>query len=136
MKMHTAGSLQDGKIVWALAKLDDEFKLFGGDRVESYLLFSNPHKFGSSIDVKFTPVRVVCNNTLTLSLQTGRENAAGVKLNHKKAFDADKVKEMLGIANMKLGTYKEMAEALGKKKYKKAEVLTYIDSLFPTYSKK
>ncbi len=136
MKMHTAGSLQDGKIVWALAKLDDEFKLFGGDRVESYLLFSNPHKFGSSIDVKFTPVRVVCNNTLTLSLQTGRENAAGVKLNHKKAFDADKVKEMLGIANMKLGTYKEMAEALGKKKYKKDDVLTYIDSLFPTYSKK
>jgi phage/plasmid-like protein (TIGR03299 family) len=134
MQMHTAGSLQDGKIVWVLAKVDEEFELFGGDRVDSYLLFSNPHKFGQSIDVRFTPIRVVCNNTLTLSLNTDSKNA--VKLNHKKAFDADSVKEMMGLANMKLGTYKEMAEVLGGKRYKKDDVLVYLDSLFPTYSKK
>ena len=42
MEMHTAGSLQDGQIVWALAKVKDSFELFKGDTVESYLLFSNP----------------------------------------------------------------------------------------------
>ena len=46
MEMHTAGSLQDGQIVWALAKVKDSFELFKGDTVESYLLFSNPHKYG------------------------------------------------------------------------------------------
>ena len=69
MSMHTAGSLKGGQVVWALAKVNDSFELFGGDKVESYLLFSNPHKFGQAIDVRFTPIRVVCNNTLTLSLQ-------------------------------------------------------------------
>ena len=50
MQMHTAGSLQDGKMVWALAKVDDDFELFNGDKVESYLLFSNPHQYGIYLD--------------------------------------------------------------------------------------
>ena len=44
MEMHTAGSLKDGQMVWALAKVKDSFELFGGDKVDSYLLFSNPHQ--------------------------------------------------------------------------------------------
>ena len=58
MQMHTAGSLKGGQIVWGLAKVNDSFELFGGDQVDSYLLFSNPHRFGQSIDVRFTPIRV------------------------------------------------------------------------------
>ncbi len=46
MEMHTAGSLRDGQIVWVLAKIKESFELFKGDTVESYLLFTNPHKFG------------------------------------------------------------------------------------------
>tara|TARA_B100000073_G_scaffold27001_1_gene20871 strand:+ start:4892 stop:5863 length:972 start_codon:yes stop_codon:yes gene_type:complete len=134
MSMHTAGSLKGGQVVWALAKVNDSFELFGGDKVESYLLFSNPHKFGQAIDVRFTPIRVVCNNTLTLSLQSQSQSA--VKLNHKTAFDPEYVKSMLGLANFKLGQYKEMAEALGKKKFKADNVNDYFDNLFPTLSKK
>ena len=67
MKMHTAGSLLDGKMVWALAKVEDDFELFNGDKVESYLLFSNPHQYGKSIDVRFSPIRVAVSYThLTL----------------------------------------------------------------------
>ena len=62
MEMHTAGSLRDGKMVWAMAQIKNSFELFGGDKVEGYLLFSNPHEFGRSIDIRFTPVRVVCNS--------------------------------------------------------------------------
>jgi phage/plasmid-like protein (TIGR03299 family) len=51
MEMHTAGSLRDGQMVWALAKVKSDFELFGGDRVESYLLFSNPHQYGKAIDI-------------------------------------------------------------------------------------
>ena len=46
MEMHTAGSLQDGKIVWGLAKVKESFDLFKGDQIDSYLLFSNFHKYG------------------------------------------------------------------------------------------
>ena len=41
MEMNTAGSLRGGQMVWALAKVKDSFELFGGDQIDSYLLFSN-----------------------------------------------------------------------------------------------
>ena len=101
MEMHTAGSLKDGKIVWALAKVKESFELFGGrDQVDAYLHFTNPHSYGQSIDVRFTPIRVVCNNTLTLSLNTKSKNM--VKVSHRREFDGDMVKEALGVAKDKL----------------------------------
>lgn len=129
MSMNTAGSLRDGQIVWALAKVNDSFELFGGDKVDSYLLFTLPHRFGQSIDVRFTPIRVVCNNTLTLSLSTKATN--GVKITHRRAFDGDSVKETLGVASEKLAKYKEMAAFLGSKKYKDESVKEYFSRIFP-----
>jgi hypothetical protein len=77
MDMHTAGSLKNGQIVWALAKVKDSFELFKGDQVDSYLLFTNPHRFGQAIDIRFTPIRVVCNNTLQAALN-GLENKVSI----------------------------------------------------------
>lgn len=129
MEMHTAGSLRDGQLVWALAKVHDGFTLFEGDTVESYLLFSNPHKYGWSIDVRFTPIRVVCNNTLTLSLNTASKNM--VKVSHRREFDADMVKETLGVAKEKLVKYKEMAQFLGSKRYNDKTIVEYFKRVFP-----
>ena len=133
MNMHTAGSLKEGKIVWALAKINDQFELFGGDRVEGYLLFSNPHEFGRSIDVRFTPIRVVCNNTLTMAL--GNEAKFAVKVNHRSKFDPDQVKQTLGIAKDQLSIYKEQAQFLGSKKFQEETLIEYFNRVFPTLSK-
>ena len=132
MEMHTAGSLKNGQIVWALAKVKESFELFKGDQVDSYLLFTNPHKFGQAIDVRFTPIRVVCNNTLTLSLAADTKSV--VKVNHRAVFDAEKVKEMLGIATHKLAKYKEMAQFLGSKQFKEESVKDYFKVIFPSLS--
>ena len=129
MEMHTAGSLKDGQMVWALAKVKSDFELFGGDRVESYLLFSNPHQYGKSIDVRFTPIRVVCNNTLTLSLDQKAEKS--VRIGHRVEFDPSSVKEALGIAAKKLNTYKDMAEFLGKKRFTTDSYIEYLNTVFP-----
>lgn len=129
MEMHTAGSLQDGKIVWGLAKVKESFELFKGDKIDSYLLFSNFHKYGYSTDVRFTPIRVVCNNTLTLSLSSKVERMA--KISHRKVFNGDNVKEMLGVAKDKLATYKEMAQFLGSKRYTDENIVEYFTRVFP-----
>ena len=68
MSMETAGSLRDGKMVWGLAKVKESFDIGKNDQVDSYLLFANPHEYGKSIDIRFTPIRVVCNNTLSMAL--------------------------------------------------------------------
>jgi phage/plasmid-like protein (TIGR03299 family) len=134
MEMHTAGSLKQGKNVWALAKVKDSFEILGGDKVESYLLFSNPHEYGRCIDIRFTPIRVVCNNTLTLSL-AGKSDLM-VRLNHRSKFDPAMVKQTLGIASKKLGTYKEMAEFLASKTYTSESVVDYLKEVFPSLTKK
>lgn len=133
MEMHTAGSLKDGEIIWALAKVNDDFELFNGDKVESYMLFSNPHQYGKTIDIRFTPIRVVCNNTLTLSLQ--QQGQAAVRVNHRSQFDADAVKEMMGIAHFKMGQYKEMAEFLGSKRTTEETLKQYFGHLLGTSNK-
>ena len=129
MEMHTAGSLRDGQIVWGLAKIKESFELFKGDKIDSYLLFSNFHKYGFSTDVRFTPIRVVCNNTLTLSLNSKVERM--VKISHRKQFDPGNVKEMLGIATDKLAKYKDMAQFLGSKKAKDENIVEYFKRVFP-----
>lgn len=130
MEMHTAGSLKGGRHVWALAKLKDSyFELFGGDRTEGYLLFSNPHQFGKSIDVRFTSIRAVCNNTVTFALESSSSNS--VSVNHRRIFEAARVKETLGIATGKFQKYKEMAQFLGSKQYTNESVVDYFNRVFP-----
>jgi len=133
MQMHTAGSLKDGKMVWALAKVNDGFTIKtprGEDSVESYLLFSNPHQYGKSIDVRFTPIRVVCNNTLTLSL--GQNVDQYVRVGHQRPFNAEDAMATLGMAHQKLETYKEAAEYLCQKYYTKEQVVDYFNNVFPS----
>ena len=134
MEMHTAGSLEDGRRVWALAKVNDTFEVFKDDVVEQYLLFSNPHKYGLSIDVRMTPIRVVCNNTLTFALD--KESDRMVRVHHRQEFDADTVKETLGVAKEKLETYKEAAMFLGSKKFTNENIVEYFNRVFPRTSNK
>lgn len=134
MEMHTAGSLKDGQYVWALAKIKESFDIFGGDQVDSYMLFSNPHVYGKSIDVRFTPIRVVCNNTLTFALNNKSQRA--IKIGHRAQFNPTIVKEQLGIAHEKFAKYKEMAQFLGSKRVRVEDLIHYYNEVFPLTSGK
>lgn len=129
MAMETAGSLKNGQIVWGLARVNDTFELFGGDRVDGYLLFTNFHKYGFSTDVRFTSVRAVCNNTVTAALNEKVQNM--VKISHRKAFNGDEVKTVLGVAHDRLAQYKEAAAFLGSKRYSDETVVDYFKRVFP-----
>jgi phage/plasmid-like protein (TIGR03299 family) len=128
MVMDTAGSLKDGRIVWALADVRDGFTLFGGDEVKGYLLFSNPHLYGKSIDVKFVLTRVVCNNTIAVALN--EKGQPSVRVNHRSQFDAERVKEILGLSHRKVETFKEAAEFLGSKQCNVIQLKDYFGEVF------
>ena len=128
MEMHTAGSLKDGQMVWALAKTKESFELFKGDVTDNYFLFTNPHQFGKAINIRMTPIRVVCNNTLTLYLSQNADRM--VTVNHRKAFDPAEVKEQMGIAREKMEQYKSMAAFLGSKKATGENVIQYFNEVF------
>lgn len=134
MKMHTAGSLKNGKMVWALAEIQECFDVFGGDQIDSYLLFSNPHEFGKGIDIRFTPIRVVCNNTLTYAISGNAKHQ--IRLNHCHKFDPEMAKTALGISRELLKQYKEQALFLGKKRYTDETLKEYFQKLYPNNGKK
>ena len=134
MEMNSAGSLKDGQMVYAMAKVKESFDILGGDQVDSYLLFSNPHQYGKSIDIRFTPVRVTCMNTLALALKGQSVNAT--KINHRRAFDADQVKITMGLAHEKFDQYKEMAQLLSKRQFTADSLIQYYNSLFPSQAPK
>lgn len=137
MEMHTAGSLHNGEIVWALAKIKDSFdavvgkKGGGKDTVESYLLLTNPHRYGVSSTALFTPIRVVCWNTFSMALSRTGTADRRITISHRKKFNGDEVKEALGIAKEKLAKYKEAARFLSTKRYSSENVVDYFKRLFP-----
>ena len=70
VRYETAGSLNGGRKIWLLAKLPETEIV--GDKTEPYLCFSNTHDGSGAIRVCMTPIRVVCNNTLNLALDTAK----------------------------------------------------------------
>ena len=69
----TAGSLQGGKKVWMLARLPRKY-LIAGDQIVPYLVIFNSHDGSSGVKVAMTPIRVVCQNTLNLALNTAKRS--------------------------------------------------------------
>jgi phage/plasmid-like protein (TIGR03299 family) len=76
----TAGALGEGERVWVMAKLNKTMRIgqSGNDEVQQYLLLSNSHDGKSAVQIKFTPIRVVCNNTLSMALRQGE----AIKIEH------------------------------------------------------
>lgn len=72
VRYETAGSLRGGKKIWLLAKMPTA--KVAGDDVEPYLCFANTHDGSGAVKVCMTPVRVVCNNTLNLALNTAKRS--------------------------------------------------------------
>lgn len=92
-KYETAGSLYGGRQVWLLAKVPEGVTVAGED-IDRYMLMTNSHDGGSACVVLFTPVRVVCANTLNLALRRARkEGAQHVSIRH-----SGNVRDKLGEA--------------------------------------
>lgn len=112
LTLETAGVLDGGRYVWALAKMQAGFALDRQDKTEGYVWLANPHQYGQGAVAKFTAVRVVCWNTWQAALAGG---AAGVKIWHTAKFDADRrraVQEEMGIARERLAAFQAAAERL------------------------
>jgi phage/plasmid-like protein (TIGR03299 family) len=136
LKMEVAGSLKNGKIVWALAKVNQKsFTLFGGDIIDSYLLFSNPHLFGQIISVKFSPIRRISSTTLTIRLENYDMDTT--RLTHRRKFDGETVRQLLKLSEKSLDDYKEWALVVGKKKIKNIRIVeSYFKKVFPSAREK
>lgn len=94
-ELETAGVLKGGRKFWALARTGQAATLKGNDVVNGYLLLATSCDGTLATTATPTTVRVVCNNTLSISLN-GAHHA--IKVPHSTRFDSQVVKKQLGIA--------------------------------------
>ena len=127
-KYETAGSLRNGKTVWMLAKMPDEKIL--GDDIEQYLCFTNTHDGTGSVKVFFTPIRVVCANTLSAAIEGApRSWYATHAGNIQGKFH--EAQETLFRAKVAMDALKNDADILVKKKLSDLQIAAIINDLFP-----
>lgn len=129
VRYETAGSLQEGKKVWLLARLPHEY-IIAGEHISPYLLFFNSHDGSGAVKVCITPIRVVCNNTLNLALATAKRSWSMVHtgdINGK----LEEAKNTLFMAEKYMDSLGKEFEVLRKKNLTDAQVKKYIEILLP-----
>lgn len=125
----TAGALQGGKKIWLLAKLPEKY-MAGEDEIAPYLVFMNTHDGSGSIKVAMTPIRVVCQNTLNLALETAQRCWA-VKHIGEPTQRLQDARNTLLYANSYMKELGKCVEKLSAKKLADQQVYDYINALFP-----
>lgn len=129
VRYETAGSLQEGKKVWLLARLPREY-IIAGERISPYLVFSNTHDGSGSVKVAVTPVRVVCNNTLNLALDKASRSFSMIHTGNIQ----DKIQEArdtLFMAEEYMDCLGAEFEQLRRQKMTDVQVKEYINLLLP-----
>lgn len=100
LRYHTAGALGKGEKIWLLAKLPDQIRVKNSnDIVDKFLLLSNAHDGSAALRVLFTPVRVVCQNTLSSALRQGENQGVSIRHEGNLAAKLQQAQEVLGFAH-------------------------------------
>ena len=120
--LETAGSLRNGKIVWGLARLNHNFEVRPGDRVNGYVLITSPNEVGKAITVRTTTVRVVCANTMAMAMAS----EAQYRQNHLSDFDEAAAKNAIGNAHEQLAQAERNARTLDRLKLSISDAVTKV----------
>lgn len=125
----TAGSLQEGRRVWLLARLPREY-IIAGERISPYMVFSNTHDGSGAVKTALTPIRVVCNNTLNLALRTAKRSWSMIHTGNISG-KIEEAKNTLFLADEYMSALGKEFENLRKIQLSEKQVMDYIEILLP-----
>ena len=129
-ELETAGVLKGGKKFWALARTGQSSMLKGKDVSHGYILLATACDGTLATTAQFTSIRVVCNNTLAIALKGQNSNAGAVKVPHSTKFDAEKVKQQLGVSVRQWDDHMYQMKQLTQRKVSQQEAAAYFDAVF------
>lgn len=130
VNLHTAGSLHCGAKVWVLAALNrDRSEIVAGDEVSKFLLLSNSHDGTTAIRVGFTPIRVVCANTLAAAHCNSVSKLLRVRHTRKHQMNLEKIREIVNTANAEFEATADQYRVLASRQINAADLRKYVKIL-------
>ena len=137
LMLETAGSLKNGRRVWILSRINiDADEIGKGDEIRPYVLLSNAHDGTMAVRFGFTPIRVVCNNTLTAAEGSGTSKL--VRLTHTANVynNLESLRDMLELAKDSFSASIEQFKWLANKEINAADLMKYVKIVFtPSFEK-
>ena len=115
IELESAGSLQGGRKVWILAKIPGTLEIVKNDIVDKYVLLTNSHDGSMAIHAGFTPIRVVCMNTLNMSISKKGSKLLKVKHTISANNTLNDIRESMNIINQEFECTKDKYQSLSKK---------------------
>ncbi|CAB4172144.1 LGT_TIGR03299, phage/plasmid-like protein TIGR03299 [uncultured Caudovirales phage] len=129
---HTAGSLYNGRKIWALARLNRDI-MIGGDpdeRIDPFVTLCNGHDGNTALSVYTTPIRVVCQNTLQWSMQ-GCKNMWKGRHTPNVTDKVRDARDMLGFSNDYFDALQALGDMLITQPITATSFVSMLDSLVP-----
>lgn len=127
----SAGALDGGRRIWLEAKLPGDLWIDGEDRVEKYLLLSNPHYRGSSLRVLLLGRRLACENMLLSTLAGGRSRAVRIRHTGDIESHVAAAQRLLGISLKHFDAFGEQARHFATRALSAAALKSYFEDLVP-----
>lgn len=126
-KWQTAGYFGNGERIFVTAKLPFTVDVSGGDAIDTYLVFTNSHDGTHGVDILFTPIRVICQNTLNAAIKT---SDCHIRFRHTQSVHGkiSEAAEILGITKAKAEYTKELYKSLTLVNMSDMEVMKFVAS--------
>jgi len=125
--LHTAGSLHSGQKVWVLAQLNrDNSEIVKGDEVCKFILLSNSHDGSTAIRVGYTPIRVVCVNTLSYAHK--HTNSQLIRIRHTRSSqkNLEQVRDIMDNINVGFEATADQYRFLASKTFNQKDIEKYV----------
>jgi phage/plasmid-like protein (TIGR03299 family) len=129
--IHTAGSLHSGQKVWVLAQLNrDSSEIVPGDEVGKFILLSNSHDGTTAIRVGYTPIRVVCANTMAMAHSKGSGSQL-IRIRHTRSSqkNLEQVRDIMDNINVQFEATAEQFRFLASKNFNQADIRRYVKTM-------
>jgi phage/plasmid-like protein (TIGR03299 family) len=128
--IHTAGSLHSGQKVWVLAQLNrDSSEIVRGDEVSKFILLSNSHDGTTAIRVGYTPIRVVCVNTLAMAHNNKSSQLIRIRHTRSSKNNLEQVRDIMDNINAQFEATAEQFRFLASKNFNQADIRRYVKTM-------
>lgn len=125
--LHTAGSLHEGRKVWVLAKINrDNMKIVKNDEVAKFVLLSNSHDGTTSIRVGYTPIRVVCANTMAQAHGRGTSSLIRIRHTRSSKLNLEQVRETMNLIDATFEATAEQYRFLASRNFNQRDIQAYV----------